>query len=267
MSRNALEQLKHFLTKDDPQADLYGAGALVNLIDTSAASIVTAVDGISVGGVGNETTYSEAVLTNTQLATIYTELDTIQSEAYASFVSSAAIQTDIRIVRTEIEGTVVDALTDSLAELEGINTDTSNLAVINQTLQTDVRTDLKRGRTNFGGKLSTKILSTSSGSASTSMGTTNGARIRHIIVATEDSPGSDTHFRFTFGGVVIFQLWFQRNGYTTDYVINLDQFYLSSAASSGNPTFTIGRLTGVAECEINILYEDLAEDNSAYPTS
>jgi hypothetical protein len=232
VSRHLFEQLKHFLTASDEQADKFGANSIANLLASSAADVVSAVEGLAVGG--NETLVSEA-------AGIYQE----------------------NITQTGLQGDIDDELDTHTLRLSSIETNTSWIETVDNTLQTDVRTDLKRGRTNLAGKQLSKNYNTSSGSASAAVGTQGGCRLRHVVLSWEPD-GADAQFRLTLGGQKFLHVWLAKNGENSPMHVRLGEFYVSA---SGNPTFGISRLSGTIELTVDLFYEDLAEDNSGYPTS
>jgi hypothetical protein len=190
VSRHLLEQMKHFLTAGDPQADKFGASSIANLLASQHSDELTQLE-----------------TTNDFLESIETATIGTQSEA----------------------------------------------------------SSLQRGRTNFGGKMSSLIIGTSSGSANTTFGgTPNGVRIRHLVISTDDAT-SASNFRLSLGGNIFMTFWIHAGVHAGCPIhMPLGEFFVSDDT---NPAFNIARTAGTDELSVTVLWEELVDDDSGYPTA
>ena len=191
---------------------------------------------------------------------VLAELVDVNTELDAQTLDLSAIQTDVAATHSDSLLQTVELVTSS-----GLLSDIfDQLATNDNSVQSDVRLDLKRGRTNFGGKLDVLHLGTSSGTVASALGTSAGGRIRKIMVSY-DKPNAANEFRITLNGAIMAQFWIPANHATSPFWIDLGEFYWT--ANVANPTFQIARTSGANEIQMTVYFEDLAEDQDDYPTT
>lgn len=244
MTPSLAEQLKHFLTAGDTQADLYGANSIANLVAN-----LNSGTGAACSDIGD-------ILTEVQ--TISTDLMALSLDVSSLVTEGGATQTETYLTRLAQEATQTEVYNTSL-QLTTIQTDAAFIS----SKVTEINYRLARGRTNFGGRLEENIhVNTTSGSYSGNpFGSSNGVRVRKVVFSWP-TLSADLQFRWELDGQRCGQYYISRQA-PAPLVINLQQFYHSK---SGDPQLRITRLAGSNEIYASVDWEDLSEDSSGYPT-